>query len=111
MKTWFKIGGLEVRYPLQSKNWKMSELSEGFAEHRKEVQERKASRRATETETLLSLREDGFEIKQLTEYHFRVNGFLDIFPTSKKWHNVKTNRRGRYNDVLDFVCTVFTPEI
>jgi hypothetical protein len=29
-------------------------------------------------------------------YCFRVNGSLDLYPTSGKFHNIRTNVRGRY---------------
>lgn len=77
----------------------------------KEIQqiklEKKARKRASETDILLTLKEDGFEIQSFTLYHFRVNGVLDIFPTSKKFHDIKADKRGRYKDVLDFVYNHF----
>jgi hypothetical protein len=41
-----------------------------------------------------ALRQEGVEIKELSPFHFRVQGYLDVFPKSLSWHNIKTNSRG-----------------
>lgn len=38
-----------------------------------------------------------YEVRDINQgYCFRVNGTLDLYPTSGKFHNIKTNVRGRY---------------
>lgn len=43
------------------------------------------------------------EIKQMSEYHFRINDRVDFWPSSKKWWDKKTGRKGDYEDLVDFV--------
>lgn len=44
-----------------------------------------------------------YDVYQLTEYHFRVNRRLDIWPSSKKWYDLKTMMKGTYDDLEKFV--------
>ena len=32
------------------------------------------------------------------EWHIRVNGLMDIFPTNNKYHFIKTDQRGEFED-------------
>lgn len=41
------------------------------------------------------LREMGFEVKQLSPYHFRVNGEFDFWLPRGKWHDLVLGDRGR----------------
>jgi len=36
----------------------------------------------------------GYKIEQKTEYHFRINDHIDIWPARGKYHDLKTNERG-----------------
>jgi len=36
----------------------------------------------------------GFDIKTITEYQFRINDCLDIFPSNKRYHDLTKNVRG-----------------
>lgn len=44
-----------------------------------------------------------YEVYQLSEYHFRINRRLDIWPSSKKWYDLKTMAKGQYEDLEKFV--------
>lgn len=43
--------------------------------------------------------EHNFRIEHITEYQIRVNGVLDVYPTNKKFCNLKTKVWGEYKDV------------
>lgn len=43
-----------------------------------------------------------FEVYQLSDYHFRINNRLDIWPSSKKWYDLKTGMKGEYGDLEKF---------
>lgn len=43
------------------------------------------------------------DAKEFTAYCYRFWGFLDIYPSNKKWFDVKTKKRGRYNDLAKFL--------
>lgn len=53
------------------------------------------------------LRRLGYQVRQLTPYQFRIEGRLDVYPVNRKWHDIKSNKRGSYGDVIDFVRTFF----
>lgn len=58
----------------------------------------KEIRRKIEVDKLTCLKKD-YRIKKLTDYQYRVNDVIDIFPTNQKFHNIVTNKRGQYFDL------------
>lgn len=44
-----------------------------------------------------------YRVVQLSEYHFRINNRLDVWPSSKKWWDNKTMRKGEYENLEKFV--------
>lgn len=56
------------------------------------------------------LRALGHEIEEKTDYHFRVNGTLDVYPVNRRYHDIKKNERGGYRDVINFVQKYFKPD-
>lgn len=47
-------------------------------------------------ESIMSLAQYGFKVEELSPYQFRVNDQLDLYPTSKKYHDVMRGTRGDY---------------
>jgi epoxyqueuosine reductase QueG len=45
-------------------------------------------------EIINEFKELGFDIKEITEYQFRINDCLDIFPSNKRYHDITKNVRG-----------------
>lgn len=43
------------------------------------------------------------EIEQIQPHQLRVNKEVDLFPLSKRFHFLKTNERGTYNDADSFI--------
>lgn len=69
---------------------------------------RKANNRnLTHCKVLDLCQEKGYELVHLTEYHVRINGKLDVFPTSNKYHDL---RKGTWG-VLDNPNTTIEQEI
>lgn len=48
-----------------------------------------------------------YVIEWLNPSHYRVNGSIDIFIKSKKFHNIKTGYRGTYSDLPSFLAYQF----
>jgi len=67
---------------------------EDYSILREEQKTSKKQRRTTGKEEIESI--FGYEIAIITDYQYRVNGILDLFPTSRKYHNIKTQKRGHY---------------
>ena len=80
----------------------MGDTGEAFREAKNALRTVRDVRRRHTTPKIKALRGDGFEVKELTEYHYRINGVLDLFPTSNKWHDLTTGKRGRARDLVDF---------
>lgn len=59
---------------------------------------------ATLAERLTQL---GYDVKMFTEYQFRINGRLDVYPVNRRWHDIKENQRGDYEDIFDFCKKLF----
>jgi len=45
----------------------------------------------------IELIEAGYTIIKKTEYHFRVNGRLDIYPKNARWHDIAKQKRGSFH--------------
>lgn len=69
--------------------------AEMWRAHREEVQARNAVRRASGTAEIEWLPDD-YTVQKLTDYQFRINGKVDVFPTHRKYHVLATGRRGSY---------------
>lgn len=50
--------------------------------------------------------EHGFTFEPKTEYQFRVNGVIDLYPTNGKWHFLPTNKRGDYHTIKQLENTL-----
>lgn len=49
----------------------------------------------------------GLQIKKITEWQYRINGVLDLYPVNRRFHDLKKNRRGDYNDFVSFTLRFF----
>jgi hypothetical protein len=55
------------------------------------------------------LRKRGYEIKELSKTHYRVEAVLDLYPVRCRWHNIATGKRGdwihlrREPDMVKFI--------
>lgn len=44
-----------------------------------------------------------YTVKQFSDIHFRINNRLDVWPTTKKYYDHKTFRKGYYEELESFV--------
>ena len=44
-----------------------------------------------------------YTVQQFSEIHFRVNGRLDVWPSTKKWWDSRRNVTGVYDELESFV--------
>lgn len=44
-----------------------------------------------------------YTIKPFSDIHFRINGRLDVWPSTKSWYDLKTQRKGKYEELEKFV--------
>jgi len=45
---------------------------------------------------LPELEEAGYVVEKKTDYQFRINGLLDVYPTNARFHCLKTGARGEF---------------
>lgn len=80
----------------------MSFDAEDMKDYREAQQKRRAERLPDRQKEIESLSPE-YEVKKLTEYQFRINGTLDLYPIHRNFHNIKTNKRGTYKTVIEIV--------
>lgn len=44
-----------------------------------------------------------YDVRELSEYHYRIEGRLDVWPSSKKWYDRVLKSSGEYLDLLQLV--------
>jgi hypothetical protein len=61
-------------------------------------------RRAIGAEAIRKLAACGFTVTMLTEYQYRINDTIDLYPTRERYHNVITGERGNWGKPLVEFC-------
>ncbi len=49
-----------------------------------------------------------FDVKAFSDIHFRINRRLDVWPTTKRWYDIRTHRKGAYEELERFVKAHFS---
>ncbi len=83
--------------------------AEDFKEYREAQQLRRKERLPVRQQEIEALSELGYEVKRLTDYQYRINGFIDLYPIHNRWHNLKTGKRGSARKLSQFLDITFTP--
>jgi hypothetical protein len=60
---------------------------------------------------LEELQNCGVRFIYLTPYQIRIEEALDVWVKNRKYHDIRNNRRGRYNNLLPFVRKFLTRSI
>ncbi len=76
----------------------MSDAIDGYRDLHECRREERTEKRTQNTAEILELRALGYDVRQITEYHFRIEGKLDLYPTRGRWHNLRHNKRGYYRN-------------
>lgn len=79
----------------------MSWDAEDMKDHRQAQQKRRAERLPIRQDEIESI--EGYEVKKLTDYQYRINGIFDLYPIHKRFHNIKTGKRGNYKSVIEIL--------
>jgi len=77
--------------------------------HKEDMKKMRDSRRAQFHETIIELRNAGFEVVEITPFQYRINECLDIYPQNKRYHDIIKNERGDIRGIKfsDFVRKYF----
>jgi hypothetical protein len=71
--------------------------------YKAEQRKRRAKRLPIRTEQILALKRQGYHVEQKTEFHFRINSILDLWPIHNRWHDLRTHEHGGAKDLAVFV--------
>lgn len=80
-----------------------SDTAEMWEEEREAYKQRRDKRLAVRTKEILALTELGYTVEMKTEYQYRINNLVDLFPVNNQFHNIKDNRRGHYKNITAFI--------
>lgn len=81
-----------------------SEDGELFKQMREEQQQRRANRLPGRQEEILLLINQGYTVRKLSEYQYRINEAFDVYPIHNRYHNLKTGQRGGYKNMEHFLA-------
>jgi hypothetical protein len=81
--------------------------AEDFKEMREAQQKRRADRLPVRQAEIEKLTNEGYEVKMLTDYQYRINGEYDLYPIHNRWHHLPTNKRGGAKNLADFIREKF----
>ncbi len=48
-----------------------------------------------------------FKVQAFSDVHFRINGRLDVWPTTRKWYDTRNHKKGHYPELESFVKSYF----
>lgn len=65
-------------------------------DYREAQQERRAKRLPIRTDEILELRSFGYTVRKFTDYQYRVNDLVDLYPIHHRVHWLKANKWGEY---------------
>lgn len=81
-----------------------------WAQYRLEQKARRLKRLPIRIALIESVEQYGLTVRQLTQYQYRINDVLDVWPIHNRYHDLIRNRRGGYRDVKEFIIKWFGKE-
>lgn len=81
----------------------MSFDAEDMRDYKDAQQKRRAERLPIRQAEIFELEDLGYVVKKLTDYQFRINGLIDVYPIHKNYHILKSNKRGTYLNIKTFI--------
>jgi hypothetical protein len=81
----------------------MSDVAEMYGDLREIRRERNKTQKVTNEKRVLALAEQGYKVRKITDYQYRINEVLDIFVVNMRFHNIVTNRRGGCHAKFDII--------
>ena len=58
------------------------------------------------SEELAILVSNDYRVEQLSDYHFRVNERLHVWPSTRKFYDPNTQKKGRYEKLEELVKSI-----
>ena len=85
----------------------MSEMGDIFKEYKHKTRERRDKRLPIRTKEICALVHDGFSVERMTDYQFRINNHIYLYPIHNRYHDIKTNKRGGYGNIKTLMQRLF----
>lgn len=79
----------------------MADAGDAWDGYKEAQQKRRASRLPVFIKEIKCLSINGFEVKRLTRFQYRVGGRIDLYPTHRLFHDISTGERGNYKNALE----------
>ena len=74
------------------------EEKQAWRKHAKEMENMRNTRRFQFRQVIREFEAMGFEVKEVSQYQYRFNDCIDIFPSNRRYHDLKTHKRGDIRD-------------
>jgi DNA-binding ferritin-like protein (Dps family) len=71
-----------------------NEMKEQWKEHEDEMNKMRSRRRYQFREIVREFRKMGFDVKEVSQFQYRFNDAIDIYPSNKRYHDLTKNVRG-----------------
>lgn len=81
----------------------MSEMGDDMRAYKEAQQKRRAERLPIRQKQIEALSDNGYSVKKLTDYQYRINDTYDLYPIHNRWHNIKTDKRGGAKNLSEFI--------
>ena len=88
-------------------NKKREEEARKYAEKKREREEAWRKKEEKFWAGMKARVEEKYEVKYLSPYQWRINGALDLYIQSRRYHDIKNNKRGDYRDMHKFLKKFF----
>ena len=69
-------------------------------------QKRRRGRLQTGMREIVRLREFGYSVERKTDFQWRVNEEVDLYPIHKRYHVLRTGKRGDYHNATALILSV-----
>lgn len=79
--------------------------------YRQAQQARRHIRLPQRTAEIEALRSCNFRVRRLTDFQFRVDERLDLYPIHRRYHDVKTGKRGTYQNPKDIATRILRKQV
>ena len=84
-------------------------MPDDWSDYHDEQRARRAKRLPIRSADILALERAGYAVEQKTQYHFRINGIIDLYPTHNRWYDLRTHTRGGAQDLAVWLMSYLDP--
>jgi hypothetical protein len=81
----------------------MSDMGDFSRQYREDQQKRRAERLPIRQKEIEALANEGYEVKKITEWQYRINNTYDLYPIHNRWHHLKSGKRDGAKNLADFI--------